>query len=157
MGRSVGLPTRPFPLPPMRSGTLLFLILVVVACDTTIPAPATTFWEGDLLPMAATMNGMNGQVAAISRRVGTDIGIRVAGIERGAAHPWRLRDGTCANPGSVLGPPDSYPNLVQPGGAEVEAEAYVPPRLDADGQYFVEVHASTSDPTPVLCGDLTPI
>lgn len=138
----------------MKFGALLLMILVV-ACDTTIPAPETTLWEGDLRPTATTMNGMHGQVAAVSRRVGTDVGIRVAGIERNAAHPWRLREGSCANPGSVLGPPDNYPDLVQSGGMEVEAEAYVPPRLDASGQYLVEVQSSTSDPTPVLCGDLT--
>ena len=67
------------------------------------------------------------------------------------------RDGLLPQDQGILGPPDAYPILKVGGDGKAEAEAKLEMPEPAQGQYFINVHASPANMgTIVACGNLAP-
>lgn len=87
----------------------------------------------------------------------TIVHVAIQNAAPGGAHPWHVHRGQCGEDGGVFGPPDAYGILKVGGKGEAESEATLPLPEPKEGQYFVAVHASTSNMgTVVACGNLAP-
>jgi len=140
----------------MKRSRLVPLCLTVVgaaACLNNTDTPSVTIWETQLNAELAYPD-VGGQAAAVSEPSGTSLGILVTGSEPGAAHAWALRTGTCAAPGTQIGPSGDYPELSIGDTGSGEAETHLGSRLSLDESYHVEVRLSAADGSRVACGDL---
>jgi len=135
---------------------LVVLALVgTAACVGGTDTPAVTVWEAQLSADLAHPD-VAGQAAAVSDPSGTALSVLITGAEPGATHAWGLMTGSCAVPGSQIGPAGDYPALVVDDMASAEANTHLGPRLSPDQGYFIEIRLSPSDAARVACGDLTP-
>lgn len=116
--------------------------------------PSVTIWETQLSAELAYPD-LGGQAAAVSEPSGTSLGILVTGSEPGAAHAWALMTGTCAVPGTQIGPSSDYPTVSVGDTGSGEAETHLGSRLSLDQSYHVELRVSAADDSRVACGDLT--
>jgi hypothetical protein len=123
------------------------------ACVGSTDGPSVTIWEAQLQP-ELTVPDFGGQAAAISEPSGTSVGILVTGAEQGAAHAWGLRLGTCATPGTQIGPASDYPELAVGLEGSAETETHLGTRLSLDQAYHIEVRVSAADDSRIACGDL---
>ena len=123
------------------------------ACVGNTDVPSVTIWETQL-HAELTHPDVGGQAAAVSEASGTSVGILVTGAEPGAAHTWALRQGTCAVPGTQIGPNSDYPELVVDVGGGAEQDTHLGSRLSLDQSYHIEVRVSADDDSRIACGDL---
>lgn len=123
------------------------------ACVGSTDAPSVTIWETQLQPELAYPD-VGGQAAAISEPSGTSVGILVTGAEQGAAHAWGLRLGTCATPGTQIGPANDYPELAVGLEGSAETETHLGTRLSLGQTYHIGVRVSAADDSRIACGDL---
>ena len=137
-----------------RLALLCLPILGSAACVSNTDVPAVSVWE-TTLNAALEYPDFGGQAAAVSEPSGTSVGILVTGAEPGAAHVWGLRLGTCASPGTRIGPATDYPELAIGAAGSAEAETHLGSRLSLEESYHVEVRAGATDDSRVACGDLT--
>ncbi|MBE0591835.1 MAG: hypothetical protein IH616_05475 [Gemmatimonadales bacterium] len=128
-------------------------ILGGAACVGGTDVPAVTIWETQLDP-ELTHPDVGGQAAAVSEPSGTSVGILVTGAEPGEVHAWGLRLGTCATPGTQIGPASDYPDLVVGLEGGAERDTHLGSRLSLDQSYHIEVRVSAADAARVACGDL---
>lgn len=131
--------------------------LFMVACGTsTEPDPGAVEWTTDLQAEAG-FEGITGE-ASVGFTAGETSFSSIATIEgatEGAVHPWHVHVGQCGDGGEIVGDPNGYPPL-EPGadGSDTQT-ATINAQLDADADYYVNVHASPDDlGTIVACGTL---
>lgn len=110
-------------------------------------------WEAQLAPALAHPN-LSGQVAALSGRDGTSVGIEIEGAEAEATLAWGIHVGTCEAPGSQIGPDSDYPALLTSLSGSASAETHLGPSLALEGDYHAELRSP--DAIRIACGDLEP-
>ena len=157
--------------------TTMLITGVAAACTTTrsdtevdttadIPEPALqdTVLEEDLAPLPswgvllAANEGFaitgQGEVRALTD--GTRAMVEIDDAEANAQHPWHVHSGDCGSNGPIVGDPAAYPVLSVDANGEASAEATIDVVLDADADYYVNIHKSpTETETIVSCGELT--
>jgi hypothetical protein len=83
--------------------------------------------------------------------------VSVENAAPGGKHPWHVHRGQCGNDQGVLGPADAYEPLEIGGDGRATRTARLPIPLPTDGEYMVNVHASTDNMgTIIACGNLAP-
>lgn len=130
------------------------LLLALVGCeDLSSPGARhpVLFWEGELTPEAAPgASIVQGNVAAITRERVTEIGIMLEGAPPAEPLIWGIFDGTCADPGSLVGAPSNYPLLTA---SEISHEIVVGRRLE-DGNAYHTAVSTEAGADRVACGVL---
>lgn len=80
------------------------------ACSEVTYQPQTAF-SASVLPL--TTPAVRATVAAVSQgRRETRAGMELAGGVPGTSYGWQINEGTCANPGDMLGGRGAYPDVV---------------------------------------------
>lgn len=147
----------------LARASCLATILLVIGCSLDVTRSEPILWEGELQSTGATPE-LNGLVAAISRDRSTETSIQVTGGEDGDRWIWRLRHGTCEDPGEVVGAPAAFPvleataetepdlpgSIVKATGETVLAEV-----LGSSGDYHASVAGEDATETILACGALT--
>lgn len=127
------------------------MALLAAGCDRGT-RPVTTTWEAVL---TSPTRALSGTVAVISQSDRIRANISIQGAQAGAEHAWRLRTGTCDDPGSVVGGRALYPTLQVGDGGSASADALIAGMLEPDGTYHAAALATAADDAPVAaCGAL---
>jgi hypothetical protein len=80
----------------------------------------------------------------------------VAGATPLAVHAWYLQLGECGHDRGILAGPMAYTPIRVDGYGDGTASVMLPFTVPTSGQYFVSVHGSESESSPVIaCGNLT--
>lgn len=111
-------------------------------------------WEANVNPEGGTT--VNGEGVARALPAGeTFASVAIEGAQANARHPWHIHAGDCGSNGPIVGDPAAYPVLNADADGTAEAEATITVALDADGDYYVNVHESPESlATIVGCGEL---
>lgn len=150
-----------------ESPTLLTLVgatafLALTGCSLDVDPPEQTLWEGDLAPTGAELV-LAGSIAAVSGEFDTQASIQVTGGEAGDRWIWRFREGTCDEPGPIVGSEILYPVLEateetvpDAPGTVIRAAASVllDATLDETGDYHGTVAAEAEPDESLACGSL---
>lgn len=80
--------------------------------------------------------------------------IQVSGAKPGSALPWHLHNGACGTAGAVIGSAAAYPVLKVDKDGSAKAVVTLAVMTPVSGEYSVNVHASTTNMTPIACGAL---
>jgi hypothetical protein len=87
----------------------------------------------------------------------TQAHVDISNAVPGAKHPWHVHRGHCGSDQGIFGPADAYKPLKVESNGKASATAVLPVPTPKTGEYFVNVHASTSNmKTIVACGNLAP-
>jgi hypothetical protein len=132
----------------------LALTLFVSACsDITNQSPVA--FQGTI---AGTVGGQSftGSVAVASQgRNATEAGIEVVLPTAGTKVGWQINEGTCANPGEIVGGRGAYVDLTAGNDRIARVErTFISGRLTADGRYHAVVVNSTDRTVVLGCGNL---
>lgn len=130
----------------------------LAACDFEAVGPQQTLWQGSLVP-TPDFPALQGSVAAISheRARRTEVGIGVQGAPVGKSLMWKLREGTCAEPGDVVGTEEAYDILTVDEAGNVSDETVVHQVvLNTRRNYHASVREADGERRQVACGALTP-
>ncbi len=134
----------------LRFSALLAAFLPVAGC-TPATAPAPTTWEATL----TSHTPLSGTVAVVSRSDRIRAGIDIEGAVPGAAYDWRLAEGTCEEPGGLIGGRAVYPTLTAGETGSASAEAVIAGTLRPDGTYHAALLTTAPDNgTVIACGAL---
>lgn len=136
----------------MRKVFYLAGALLVAACQSG---------QEGLVDFDATLSGnpgyasYGGTARALATLGSTAITVSLRGAEPGARHPWHVHSGDCGSGGPIVGDPSDYP-VLEPDAQGTDREtADIEVQLDDDGDYYVNVHLSPTNPgTIVACGEL---
>lgn len=133
--------------------------------DFNVAGPEQTLWTAELEP-GLEYPLVSGEAAAVSGRDLTEAGITMVGLEPGV-YTWRVREGQCDAPGSVVGGEGQYPDLIveEPGEPDPENDDDGPPSVSAQTspfrgvmargeEYHAEVNRSDSGDR-VACGSFS--
>ena len=152
----------------MRTLALVVAAALAAGCVRTQSNPATGStdidvesttkrgedWSGRLTGQgmyAGVSGGMNANV--VDGR--TTASVNIEGAAPDAVHPWHIHEGKCGSGGPIVGDPMAYPPLRIGADGRAADNATVLVGLNEAKDYFVNVHASTTDlATIVACGDL---
>lgn len=108
-------------------------------------------WEGELI---SSTSAPSGRAAALSQSGRTDASIQISGgPDDDGLYSWRIRTGSCASPGSLIGGLAQYPDLALEGGGSVSANAVLTDGMPAGRNYHV-VLIRGADDAEVACGQL---
>lgn len=122
--------------------------------DVESPTKRGEDWSGRLTGQgmyAGVSGGMNANV--VDGR--TTASVNIEGAAPDAVHPWHIHEGKCGSGGPIVGDPMAYPPLRVGADGRAADNATVLVELNEAKDYFVNVHASTTDlATIVACGDL---
>lgn len=129
------------------------LLTSIGACDTAVESAGATAWSGDLIATPAGAPGLEASVSAVSQGIHTEAVVQLDHAEPGVAYEWRIRSGTCEDPGEVVGGLASYPTLEASINGFDTAEALLNEALEPDGQYHATV-AEAASMQVVSCGGL---
>jgi hypothetical protein len=87
----------------------------------------------------------------------TQAHLSIENASPGARYPWHVHIGQCGRDQGIFGPADKYPVLKVGGDGRADADAFLPVPLPREGQYFANVHASSTNMgTIVACGNFAP-
>ena len=151
----------------MRRMILTMAAFAVVGCvrthaneatgevDVDIESPAKTGedWSGSL--QARGGSGITGSFKALVNEGKTNVSVNLANAMAGQRLPWHIHQGTCDNDMGIVGDPSSYPPIVVANDGTASANTIVAVSLDEAKDYFINVHASSTNlQTIVACGDL---
>lgn len=127
---------------PLGLGSLVALTLI-----------APTTWKATI----AATDGSRLAGSAVVEPIGTDstsATVKLTGAKAGSELAWHIHNGACGTKGPIVGPAGAYPAIrVGPDGGATST-AVLPMAPPTTGSYAVTVHKSTTDLTPVACGDL---
>ena len=111
-------------------------------------------WEADLLPAAGVEEDITGNVAMVANEFTTQIGIGLSG-EADGRYTWAVHEGSCAAPGSRVGPADAFPPLELGDDGNGSASMLLNRRVDPDPAYVAVVRVGTDvSGLPKACGTL---
>ncbi len=116
---------------------------------------APTSWKATL---KATDNSPVSGTATVEP-VGADstrASVKVSGAKAGSELAWHIHTGACGSQGKIVGPAASYGTIKVGPEGNADGTAVLPIAAPTSGEFAVTVHASTTDMTPVACGNLTP-
>lgn len=124
--------------------------LLLASCSSATE-PEISTWQAALSPVAP--GTVTGSVAAVTQfgRSRTSISIRQAVAD--VTYGWRIENGTCSNPGNILGGAAVYPSITADEAGTGEAEASLSDVLASGGIYLVRVFRTTSGSEQIVaCG-----
>lgn len=144
---------------PGRRVTVVIALLgaagVVGCTDLESPVDLTpdSLWDASLTPFVTTPDPdaplVTGQAAAVVQNSRTETGIQVNGLE--ATARWGLFEGSCREPGSMVGNTADYPTLSPDAPS---AEALLGTELSRTGSYNVRVGSDPGGSSAIACGEL---
>lgn len=121
--------------------------------DLESPTQRGEDWDGSLTPQPGY--AVTGSFKAIYYEGRTDVTINIANASPGQRLPWHIHEGSCGNDRGIVGDPSAYSPLVVGSNGSATGRANVMALLDEAKDYFVNVHASSTNlQTIVACGDL---
>lgn len=141
-----------------RKGVVVAVAVIGVvlgACDDdpTNPDPANA-WEATLAGQG-THAEVAGEAAVLSNSVAFAAEIALEDAPADAVFEWAVVEGTCAEPGDVVGEASAYPELEVAANGTAAAEADDDVSLDVDEDYAVVVtDESGAASVLVACGAL---
>lgn len=81
--------------------------------------------------------------------------VMLSNATSGGMHPWHVHYGRCGGNGGIVGSASAYPVLSVGSDGMATAKATLPMAVATTGEYYVNVHASSSNMgTIVACGNL---
>lgn len=109
-------------------------------------------WQAELV---GTVGSPTGSVAALSQGDEVRSSIRISdGPQVGAVYNWRIRRGSCSNPGPVIGGLAQYPELDHEPPGSTSADALLREGMP-DGRSYHAVLLRAADDVEVACGQFT--
>jgi hypothetical protein len=138
----------------MRDRRLLLtlaLACAATACaDITYTAPIA--FEARL--QNRTGDGVTGQVAAVTQHRNTQAGLDVSGQEA-TTYGWQINNGTCAQPGPIVGGRGNYPDVTTDADGQGTIErTFVAELLVTDREYHAVLVDAATRQTIIACGEL---
>jgi hypothetical protein len=80
--------------------------------------------------------------------------VEISGAKAGSAMPWHIHNGACGAAGAVVGAAAAYPVLQVGKDGSAKGTVTLAVATPVSGVYSVNVHASTTNMTPIACGSL---
>lgn len=109
-------------------------------------------WEGELVPVAG--EAPHGTVAALTQNGRTFASIQVTDGPMGEhVFDWRIRAGSCAEPGAVLGGAATYPPIEHSAPGTTTSEAVFGDTMP-DTRSYHAVLSRSEDGAELACADL---
>lgn len=140
-----------------RTLTLALFCTLGAGClgDATYQPP--TAYRARLVP--TTGNALSGTVDAVSQgRNETQAGLNVIG-EPGTTYGWQINEGTCAQPGPLLGGRGAYPDFTttdasstNPGRGRID-ETFVIALMERERPYHAVIVNPANRATILACGN----
>ncbi len=123
--------------------------------------PVAERWNATLSTPGALAGAVqikgNAWMADVNGSGNAHVEIHIQNATPGGVHPWHVHRGSCGRDLGVLGSADAYPLLHVDDKGEASATATLDVPVPTSGDYFVNVHASPSNPGAVVaCGNLAP-
>jgi hypothetical protein len=139
----------------LRAATVGFLCLAVGAvpgCRVLGSVDVSvTPWEGTLVPSEGAPTG---SVAALSQSGVTRASIQITGgRQEGGVYQWRIRTGSCGQPGVVIGGLAQYPDLDHESAGTTTADGVLSEPMP-EGRNYHAVLIRAADAVEVACGQL---
>lgn len=129
---------------------LVWIPGLLAACSG-VTTPQVTAWQADF-SAGRTPDALGGSVAVLSQPDRLDASIQINNAPAGANLTWLLRNGSCQQPGDVVGGRAVYPALTPDSAGSASAEAIANATLDPGGHYQASVLAA--DTVALACADL---
>ena len=86
---------------------------------------------------------------------GTEIDLKLMGVEASGTHPWHVHTGSCAKSGGVWGGGANYKPIVADAKGAGESKATIAMAVPDTGSYYVNIHESSTNMAKIVaCGDL---
>lgn len=127
---------------------LLSACRVLGSVDVSVVA-----WEGDIIPPDGVA-APSGIAAALSQGGITHASIEISGGPEGSAiYQWRIRGGSCADPGALVGGPAQYTDLEHESPGSTTEDAVLSDRMIEDRTYNV-VLLRADHAAEIACGQL---
>lgn len=118
---------------------------------------APVAFEGTFEPVSPEQL-VDGDVAAISQRGLTEIGLNIRGLEPETGHSWFIRENGCSEEGETLMENAVYPFFETDQEGEGSHHLLIQGMLRATDRYAIEVHEGAVGPGVfVACGTLNPV
>lgn len=125
-----------------------------VDLDVENPAQRGEDWTGSLTGQGPGAN-ITGTFQAMVLDGRTQVSVSLNGAVPNSAHPWHVHEGACNSGGTIVGDSTAYPVLQVGSTGTAAANVDLGLELNEASDYYVDVHASSSDmQTLVACGDL---
>jgi hypothetical protein len=130
-------------------------IVALGACNEPLTYPGSVPFEATLAPVGTTST-ITGVVSAVSQgRSTTQTAIGIEGGLPATRYAWRIVNGTCAAPGTVVGGGGSYPDFTTSSdGSGSLVGAFVNALLLRDAPYAALVYGGANRDQIVACGPL---
>ena len=125
-----------------------------VDLDVESPAQQGEEWNGEFTGQGPGTN-ITGTFRALALDGRTEVSVSLNGAVPNATHPWHVHEGACNSGGAIVGDSTSYPVLQVGSTGTAAANVNLSLMLNEAADYYVDVHASSSDmQTIIACGDL---
>jgi hypothetical protein len=112
-------------------------------------------WTATLIAPSAEIRGTATLAPGVTFRE-TRATITLAGAAPLAVLAWYVQLGECGHDRGILAGPMAYTPIIVNGNGDGTASVMLPFTVPMGGQYFVSVHRSESESSPVVaCGNLT--
>jgi hypothetical protein len=140
-------------MPRPLSFRLLLLTLITAPLAAVSPMPHEV-WVGTAI--AANGGAMRGDLEMFADKAPNTTFVELAqrNDTPGTVRTWRVRHGTCKQPGKVFGDSTAYPVIRIGKGGKGVGTVTLPLALPDTGGFHVVVAASPRDSRHVACGDL---
>ena len=124
-----------------------------VDVDIESPTKKGEDWSGSLSPRSGS--AITGSFKALVADGKTNVSVNLANAMAGQRLPWHVHKGTCDNDMGIVGSASQYPVIVVANDGTASANTVLGVSLDEAENYFVNVHASSTNmQTIVACGNL---
>lgn len=125
--------------------------------DVTVGEALPSTWQAIATKTeAAGEISVRAEIAIRDKQAGgTFASIALEGGEENHTYPWHIHSGDCGSGGSIVGDPAAYQPVTTGADGEGQATADLALELEADADYYVNVHKSPSETgTIVACGEV---
>ena len=133
----------------------VLLVLVAVSCGGTVgtqePIPAA--WIANLQPKETDSPLTGFASMSILASGQSRANLTISNAIPATSHDWRIRMGSCDDPGQPLGPESAYPRLDVYEDGRASGTATLEQRLANDQKYSISVSRWGDDPVEIACGD----
>ena len=125
-----------------------------VDLDLESPAQQGEDWTGSLTGQGPGTN-ITGTFKALALDGRTEVTVSLIGAVPNSTHPWHVHEGACNSGGMIVGDSTIYRPLQVGSTGTAAGNANLSMELNEASDYYIDVHASTSDmQTIIACGDL---
>jgi hypothetical protein len=140
---------------PLVSALLIVAALTAGACDSSTNPILPDQWEADIAGID-DFDAISGAVGIAAGAASFTATIEIEGAEPESVFGWRVAQGSCEEPGNVLGSAASYPDLEADDEGEAAQTVNITAAMVATGTYHVHVLDESGDEAVVAaCGHLS--